>query len=118
MIRKSVDKLSPYVPGEQPKDPSIIKLNTNENPYPPTPAVGELLASWDVESLRKYPDPVATELRQAIADLHGTSLDQVIAGNGSDELLAYCTRAYAEPEGKIGYFEPSYSLYPRSAAST
>ena len=114
MIRKSVDRLSPYVPGEQPKDPSIIKLNTNENPYPPSPAVAKALNELDVASLRKYPDPVAMELRQAIADLHGGSAEQVIAGNGSDEILAYCTRAFAEPEGRgsIGYFDPSYSLYP------
>ena len=95
MIRKSVDRLHPYVPGEQPKDPSIIKLNTNENPYPPSPAVTQsLLRDFDLASLRKYPDPVALELREAIAALHGTDAAQVIAGNGSDELLAYCTRAF------------------------
>lgn len=113
MIRKSVDRLHPYVPGEQPKDPSIIKLNTNENPYPPSPAVTQsLLRDFDLASLRKYPDPVALELREAIAALHGADAAQVIAGNGSDELLAYCTRAFVEPAGSIGYFEPSYSLYP------
>ncbi|MFT5499396.1 MAG: histidinol-phosphate aminotransferase [Kiritimatiellia bacterium] len=112
MIRKSVEKLHPYTPGEQPKDPSVIKLNTNENPYPPSPAVAEALAALDLAKLRKYPDPVATELRQAIARLHGVRLEQVIVGNGSDELLAMCTRAFVEPDGLISYLEPSYSLYP------
>ena len=112
MIRSSVDRLHPYAPGEQPKDPSVLKLNTNENPYPPSPAVAETLAAMDPANLRKYPDPVAIELRQAIARLHGVRVEQVIVGNGSDELLAMCTRAFVEPDGSISYLEPSYSLYP------
>jgi histidinol-phosphate aminotransferase len=112
MIRSSVDRLHPYTPGEQPKDPSVLKLNTNENPYPPSPAVAEALAALDPADLRNYPDPVAIELRQAIASLHGARVEQVIAGNGSDELLALCTRAFVEPDGLISYLEPSYSLYP------
>ena len=111
-IRKSVEAMSGYVPGEQPKDPGIIKLNTNENPYPPSPRVAEALRGCEADRLRFYPDPVCRELRTAIAKLHGASPDQVFAGNGSDEVLALCTRAFVEDDGCIGYFDPSYSLYP------
>lgn len=112
LIRKSVQKLDAYTPGEQPKRPGLVKLNTNENPYPPSPHVAEALAAIPQESLRLYPDPVSTALRQAIADLHGVGIEQVFAGNGSDEILALCTRAFVEDDGSIGYFTPSYSLYP------
>lgn len=112
MIRKAVQSLSPYVPGEQPKEPGIIKLNTNENPYPPSPKIVAALRRWTVDSLRLYPDPVCARLRAQIADLHGCRPEQVFVGNGSDEILALAARAFAERDGTIGYFEPSYSLYP------
>jgi len=112
MIRKSVRVLEAYTPGEQSKRPGLVKLNTNENPYPPSPRVAEALAAMAPESLRLYPDPMSTELRQVIADLHGVKLEQVFVGNGSDEILALCTRAFVEDDGTIGYFTPSYSLYP------
>lgn len=115
-IRLSVQALEAYTPGEQPKRAGLVKLNTNENPYPPSARVGEAMASVSAESLRLYPDPVSSGLRQAIADLHGVGLDQVFVGNGSDEILALCTRAYVEDDGSIGYFVPSYSLYPVLAA--
>lgn len=101
-----------YTPGEQPTDPRVIKLNTNENPYPPSPAVREALQRLNVETLRLYPDPVSLVLRRKIADLHGGMPDNVFVGNGSDETLALCSRAFVEDDGAIGYFEPSYSLYP------
>lgn len=101
-----------YTPGEQPADPQVIKLNTNECPYPPSPAVRKALQDMDFEKLRLYPDPVNLALRERIADLHGCGPDQVFVGNGSDETLALCTRAFVEDDGAIGYFEPSYSLYP------
>jgi len=110
-IRKSVEAMQGYVPGEQPKDPEILKLNTNENPYPPSPKVAEALVGAS-ERFRLYPDPVCMKLREAIAELHGVTVDQVIAGNGSDETLALCTRAFVENNGSIGWLEPSYSLYP------
>jgi histidinol-phosphate aminotransferase len=116
LIRKSVRTLEAYTPGEQLRRPGLIKLNTNENPYPPSPWVTEALAALPVETLRLYPDPASTGLRQAIADLHEVGLDQVFAGNGSDEILALCTRAFVEDDGAIGYFMPSYSLYPVLAA--
>jgi histidinol-phosphate aminotransferase len=115
-IRKSVESLEAYTPGEQPKRPGLVKLNTNENPYPPSPRVEAALAALPAGLLRLYPDPVATDLRKAIADLHGVGPEQVFAGNGSDEILALCTRAFVEDDGTIGYFMPSYSLYPVLAA--
>ncbi|MCG2660421.1 MAG: histidinol-phosphate transaminase [Kiritimatiellae bacterium] len=111
-IKKSVRAMQGYTPGEQPTNPQVIKLNTNESPYPPSPAVREALQSLKVETLRLYPDPVSLVLRRKIADLHGGTPDNVFVGNGSDETLALCSRAFVEDDGAIGYFEPSYSLYP------
>ena len=108
--------MSGYVPGEQPVDLKIVKLNTNENPYPPSPRIRDLMAKFDLEALRRYPDPVSRSLRRVIADLHGCVPEQVFVGNGSDEILALCTRAFVEDTGSIGYFNPSYSLYPVLAA--
>ena len=112
MIARNVQQLTSYTPGEQPKVPGLIKLNTNENPYPPSPRVSEAIASFDAARLRLYPDPMATGVRERVARLNGCSIDQVFAGNGSDEILALATRAFAEEGSGIGYFEPSYSLYP------
>ena len=111
-VRKSVQDLHPYVPGEQPNAADVLKLNTNENPYPPSPRVFEAIGECGPDSLRKYPHPTAAPLCAAIAKLHGLSVEQVLVGNGSDELLALCTRAFLENDGRIGYMEPSYSLYP------
>ncbi len=116
LIRKNVAELSAYVPGEQSTDPSVIKLNTNENPYPPSPAVARVLRELGADELRLYPDPAGTRLREAIARVHGCEPEQVFCGNGSDEILALCIRAFVERHGKIGYFDPSYSLYPVLAA--
>ncbi len=113
-IKKSVVELSGYVPGEQPRGVAgrLIKLNTNENPYPPSPRVAEALSAFSAGSLRLYPDPDSGELRAALAAFHGCAPEQVFAGNGSDEILALCTRTFVEDEGCIGFFDPSYSLYP------
>jgi histidinol-phosphate aminotransferase len=111
-ICKNVQALEAYTPGEQPKDPAIVKLNTNENPYPPSPKVAELLKTFDYARLRLYPDPLFMALRTRLAEIHGCSVNQVFIGNGSDEILALCTRAFVENDGSIGYFDPSYSLYP------
>lgn len=112
LIRKSVCKLSAYVPGEQPKGQTFIKLNTNENPYPPSPKVVEALRSLDADVLRKYPNPTSEAVRERLAELQGCAASNVFVGNGSDEVLALCTRAFVEDSGSIGYFDPSYSLYP------
>lgn len=104
--------MSGYVPGEQPKGEGIIKLNTNENPWLCSPEVRDILNEIDIAELAKYPDPLCTEVRKVIAAKHGVHIENVFAANGSDEILALCTRAFVEPDGSIGWFEPSYSLYP------
>lgn len=104
--------MSGYVPGEQPKGENIIKLNTNENPYLPSPDVQDILSMIDIAVLSRYPDPVCLELRKVIAELHGCEVENVFVGNGSDEVLALCIRAFVERDGSVGYFDPSYSLYP------
>jgi len=111
-IARHVAALTAYTPGEQPSESGLIKLNTNENPYPPSPRVAEALAGFDVARLRLYPDPLCRKLRERIAELHGCGADQVFVGNGSDEILALATRAFVEDDGSIGWFVPSYSLYP------
>ena len=104
--------MSGYVPGEQPNDPKIVKLNTNENPYLCAPEVQDILSEINVEELAKYPDPVCTSVRKVIAEKHTVGMANIIAGNGSDELLALCIRAFVEPNGgSVGFFDPTYSLY-------
>jgi histidinol-phosphate aminotransferase len=115
-IRQSVRELKPYTPGEQTRDPSLLKLNTNENPYPPSPGVQGLLSTLAVEDLSRYPDPLSTELRGFLSELHACKPENVIVGNGSDELLLLCLRAFVERRGTINYFDPSYSLYAVLAA--
>jgi histidinol-phosphate aminotransferase len=112
LIRRSVRRLRGYVPGEQPRGSGLVKLNTNENPYPPSPKVAAALAAIRARDLRLYPDPVSARLRRRIAAIHRCRAEQVFVGNGSDEVLALCTRAFVEDDGTIGFFEPSYSLYP------
>jgi histidinol-phosphate aminotransferase len=120
LIRGNVQSLHAYVPGEQPKVRGLIKLNTNENPYPPSPAVLQKVRRAVDGRLRLYPNPTAQPVREALAKLHQCSTENVIVGNGSDELLALATRAFVEPRSQAGqssrstiqYFDPSYSLYP------
>lgn len=111
-ICRHVRSMEGYTPGEQPQVPGLIKLNTNENPYPPSPRVMEVLRSLGEGALRLYPDPVSRTLREKIAVRFGCRIDNVFVGNGSDEVLALCTRAFVEDHGIIGSFDPSYSLYP------
>lgn len=111
-IRKSVQAMEGYVPGEQPQDGDIIKLNTNENPWLCSPEVQDILNEIDITSLAKYPDPLCTEVRKVIAEKHDVGIGNVFAGNGSDEVLALCIRAFVERDGSVGFFDPSYSLYP------
>lgn len=115
-IAQSVRKLTPYTPGEQPKDARVIKLNTNENPYPPSPRVAQVLASFDTDRLRRYPDPVFTALRERLAVIHGTVPEKIFIGNGSDEVLTLAARAFVDDTEAIGAFDPSYSLYQTLAA--
>lgn len=102
--------LTPYTPGEQPKDRQFIKLNTNENPYPPSPRALEAIRAAAGEGLRLYPDPEGAALRQALAELHGLRAEQVFVGNGSDEVLAMCFMAFFDRE--LVFPDVSYSFYP------
>src|SRR5437762_4765935 len=133
LIRPIVKALHAYVPGEQPKTPGLIKLNTNENPYPPSPRVLQAVKAAADERLRLYPNPTAQPLREKLAKVHRCKPENIIVGNGSDELLAMATRAFVEPvccqhpagrkalparrrEHIVQFFTPSYSLYPVLAA--
>src|SRR5881628_3625111 len=117
-IRPLVESLHPYVPGEQPKVKGLIKLNTNENPYPPSPKVLAAIKAAVDGRLRLYPNPTAQPLRERLARLHRCKPENIIIGNGSDELLAMATRAFVEPFGAarskprslVQFFTPSYSL--------
>jgi len=115
-IAESVRRLTAYVPGEQPKSGRVVKLNTNENPYPPSPRCAEVLKTFDLDRLRRYPDPNFSELAAEIARLNGTTPDRVFVGNGSDEILALSARAFVENCESIGSLDPSYSLYKTLAA--
>lgn len=111
-IRPAIRSIEGYVPGEQPKDRRYVKLNTNENPYPPSPRVIEAIGRAATADLRLYPDPIATDLRAKAAAVYGLSPDQIIAGNGSDDLIAMLIRACAEAgNGTVAYPVPTYSLY-------
>jgi len=134
LVRPLVRELHAYIYGEQPKIQGLIKLNTNENPYPPSPKVLAAVRAAADGRLRLYPNPTAQTLREKVAKLHGCHVENIIVGNGLDELLALATRAFVEPvsEGRltrvpirkptgtrrarpselVQYFTPSYSLYP------
>jgi len=120
LIRPLIRDLHAYVPGEQPKSKGLIKLNTNENPYPPSPKVLAAIRAATDDRLRLYPNPTAEALRKKLAKFHRCSPENIIVGNGSDELLAMATRAFVEPatpwvarrRALIQYFTPGYSLYP------
>ena len=116
MIARHVRSLAAYVPGEQPKAADVVKLNTNENPYPPSPACAKALKAFDLDRLRRYPDPVFAELRAALARLNGTTPERVFVGNGSDEILSLAARAFVEDDEAIASLDPSYSLYKTLAA--
>jgi len=109
--RKAIVEMSGYAPGEQPTDPNIIKLNTNENPYPPAPEVKRALGKIPIEALLKYPDPTAEPLRSAAARLYRVKKDQILIGNGSDELLTIIVCTFADPKDCIAVASPTYSLY-------
>jgi histidinol-phosphate aminotransferase len=115
-VSERIARLSGYVPGEQPRDTRLVKLNTNENPYPPSPRVEEALARAAAGGLNRYPSPMADALRDAAAALYGIAPEQVLAGNGSDELLAMCMRACLTDGDRVAYAVPSYSLYRTLAA--
>ena len=115
-IARHVRKLEEYVPGEQPRAKSVVKLNTNENPYPPSPKCRAAIRAFDYARLRRYPDPNCSELCAEIARLNGTTPERVFVGNGSDEILALAAKCFVEDDESIGSLDPSYSLYKTLAA--
>jgi histidinol-phosphate aminotransferase len=129
LVRPLVRRVRAYVPGEQPQVEGLIKLNTNENPYPPSPKVLAAVKAAVDGRLRLYPSPTAERLREKLARWHGCAPENLIVGNGADELLALATRAFVEPvparppvstwsnsparsRATVQFFTPSYSLYP------
>lgn len=114
---RKINEAEPYVAGEQPKKgQKVIKLNTNENPFPPSPSVRAVLRSFDIDELRLYPDTNATEFIEGVAEKEGVKPSQVFAGNGSDEILALCFQTFFEKESNtdLPVLTPefSYSFYP------
>lgn len=107
-LKESLADMEPYVPGEQPKDRKLIKLNTNESPFPPSPEVHKAISREEIEKLRLYSDPEARELLEAAENFYQVRPGQIMAGNGSDELLAFAFMAYGK---KIYYPNVSYGFY-------
>src|SRR5688500_2455768 len=112
-VRQTVRESPGYVPGEQPgAGERVIKLNTNENPFPPSPRVIQALQQVEAEMLRRYPNPTADLFRAAAAKVHDVTPDMVIAGNGSDDILDVAVRTFLGPDDVLAFPDPTYSLYP------
>lgn len=110
--RDNISKIAGYVPGEQPQGMQLVKLNTNENPYPPSPKVIEAIKNFDASRLRLYSEPSAKIVREAAAKLFGVDPAQILCGNGSDDLLTIALRTFVGECDKCAFTDPSYSLYP------
>ena len=110
--KNNLRKIKPYVPGEQSKDKNIIKLNANENPYPPSPKAVEVIRAFDTDNLRFYPKADAMPLKEAIADFYGVKASNVFVGNGSDDVLAVAFQALFNSDLPIVYPDLTYSFYP------
>lgn len=110
-VRPAIHRMHGYIPGEQPQDKRYIKLNSNENPYPPSPRVIEALHQAVGEDLRLYPDPVANRLRDLAATTYGFRREQILVGNGSDDLLTMLMRTFVGPGDQVAFPTPTYSLY-------
>ena len=107
-----VSKLTPYAPGEQPQLDGLVKLNTNENPYGPSPMVLEAISAANSDALRKYPDPDANKLKQGIADYYQLDTKQIFVGNSSDEVLGHTFRALLKHDKPLLFPDITYSFYP------
>lgn len=110
-FRSNIAALAGYTPGEQPRDPGIIKLNTNENPYPPSPRVFAALRKAVNPALRLYPEPLSATLRSTAASVYGVRAENILAGNGSDEILSMLLRCFVGPGERVAFPVPTYSLY-------
>ena len=116
MIARHIRSMNGYIHGEQPKATRVVKLNTNENPYPPSPRCAKALRDFDAAMLRRYPDSACDDLRAALAKMNKTAPERVFVGNGSDEILSLAARCFVENDESIGSLDPSYSLYKTLAA--
>ena len=114
-FRPNIERMSGYTPGEQPHDSGFVKLNTNENPYPPSPKVLEALRAWVGPGLRLYPQPTAMPVRERVARMFDVDTTNVIVGNGSDDLLTIVIRSFVDPGDVVAYPVSTYSLYPALA---
>jgi len=113
LVSSRAASLTPYTPGEQPRNREYIKLNTNENPYPPAPAAAKVIADYKADDLRLYPDPQFRHLREAIAGSYNLKPEEVFAGNGSDEILSFAFYAFFDSSrGPVLFPEHTYSFYP------
>lgn len=110
--RDNIQSMQGYSYGEQPADASVIKLNTNESPYPPSPEVDQVLQKFQPATLRRYPPALANEFRDCAANLHGLTRDHIIATRGGDELLRLLFTTFADPGDVVAMTDPTYSLYP------
>lgn len=110
--RDNIRRMSGYASGEQPENETTIKLNTNENPYPPSPAINDVLEDFQISSLRRYPPATSLKFRQTAAEIHGLEPTNIIATRGGDELLRLVITTFVDPGEKIGVTYPTYSLYP------
>jgi len=111
-FRENIEKMAGYEPGFQPPNTDVVKLNTNENPYPPSPKVIEAIKNLKPEQLRRYPQPMADTFRQAAAEVFGVECENIICVNGGDELLNIAIRAFCDENRPVAYPTPTYSLYP------
>ena len=111
-FRENIEKAKGYEPGFQPSETDVVKLNTNENPYPPSPHVLKVLAEIKAEQLRRYPDPKGDEFRKAAAEINNVPADYIMCCNGGDELLTIALRAFCDERRPVAYPVPTYSLYP------
>jgi len=111
-FRENIEKAKGYEPGFQPTQPDVVKLNTNENPYPPSPVVLKVLAEINPEQLRRYPDPKGDAFRKAAAEVNGVAAGNIMCCNGGDELLRIAFSAFCDRKRPVAYSVPTYSLYP------
>jgi len=111
-FRENIEKMQAYQPGFQPAWQDVVKLNTNENPYPASPQVLKVLSQINPEHLRRYPDPLGTQFRIAAAELNGVQPDFIMCCNGGDELLKMAFEAFCDENRSVAYPVPTYTLYP------
>ncbi len=111
-FRENIEQLKGYEPGFQPSEVDVVKLNTNENPFPPSPKVMETLSKITTEQIRRYPDPMGNQFRKAAAELNGVMPENILCTNGGDDLLNLAFRAFCDENRPVVYPTPTYSLYP------